>query len=216
VYIKYPRTKHLPFSASMTDDDKVIESLDAFQNERIIITIKMDGENTTMYRDFIHARSIDSGYHESRTWVKNLHSQIAYKIPKGWRVCGENLYAKHSIHYKNLPSYFMIYSIWDNENVCLDWEMVETWADTLGIPTAPVIYEGLFDEQRLQDLAVFGFDVYKGTYNGDECEGYVVRVKRAFDYNQFGNCVAKYVRENHVQTDEHWKDKPVIKNLLRR
>jgi hypothetical protein len=36
--------------------------------------------------------------------VANLHAQVGWKIPPGWRVYGENLFARHSIHYRHLPN----------------------------------------------------------------------------------------------------------------
>jgi hypothetical protein len=46
-YIKYPRTPHLPWSESLDDDDFVIEDVDALFENEIVMTEKMDGENTT-------------------------------------------------------------------------------------------------------------------------------------------------------------------------
>lgn len=68
-----------------------------------------------------HARSVDSRHHISRDWLAQFHSSIAYNIPEGWRICGEYLYAKHSIFYENLPSYFLGFSIWNEKkmNACL-------------------------------------------------------------------------------------------------
>ncbi|MEL7307213.1 MAG: RNA ligase family protein, partial [Pseudomonadota bacterium] len=37
-------------------------------------------------------------------------------------MCGENLYARHSISYNNLPSYFMAFSVWNELNQCLSWQ----------------------------------------------------------------------------------------------
>lgn len=106
MYYKYPSTFHLPWSQGITNDDKILKNLSNFYNKKIVVTIKMDGESCTMYRDKIHARSIDSKNHPSRHWVKQFHSTIKYNIPKNWRICGENLFAKHSIFYNNLPSFF--------------------------------------------------------------------------------------------------------------
>ena len=106
--MKYPRTFHLPNSPGRSSDDKVHADLSVFQGKNLMATIKMDGENTTMTRDTVHARSLDSNDHESQHWVKSLWSQIRFNIPEGWRVCGENLFAKHSIAYKNLGSYFHV------------------------------------------------------------------------------------------------------------
>jgi hypothetical protein len=100
-YVKYPRTYHLPWSDGATDDDRVLTDEDLetnFAGRTVVVTEKMDGENTTMYNDCIHARSPDSGPHPSRDWVKNLHAQIQWQIPEGWRISGENLYATHTLH----------------------------------------------------------------------------------------------------------------------
>jgi len=42
----------------------------------VVVTEKMDGENTTMYCDNIHARSIDGRHHPSRDWVKMTVGEI--------------------------------------------------------------------------------------------------------------------------------------------
>lgn len=45
-HIKYPRTFHLPYSLSKTDDDKTFESDDLFKSmNKVYCSIKMDGEN---------------------------------------------------------------------------------------------------------------------------------------------------------------------------
>ena len=62
--IKYPRTPHLPYSMSKTDDDKTLPDDSQFEDMNVVVTIKMDGENTTIYPDgYVHARSLDgTGY----------------------------------------------------------------------------------------------------------------------------------------------------------
>ena len=93
--VKYPRTYHLPFSKNMNEDDRMLSSMDSFKDKRVVVTVKMDGENTTMYNDYIHARSLDSQSNITRSWVKNFWSNIKSDIPAGYRICGENLFAKH-------------------------------------------------------------------------------------------------------------------------
>jgi len=46
-------------------------------------------------------------------------------------------------------------------------------------------------------------------------EGYVVRRAASFAYEDFQTSVAKWVRPNHIQTDEHWMHKAVIPNGLK-
>jgi hypothetical protein len=45
-------------------------------------------------------------------------------------------------------------------------------------------------------------------------EGYVVRLASSFKFDDFNKSVAKFVRKNHVQTNEHWT-KNWIKNGLK-
>ncbi|MBY9078162.1 RNA ligase family protein [Paenibacillus sp. HN-1] len=206
--MKYPKTMHLPWSRSYTDDDKILRDTDHFIGQEVVITEKMDGENTTMYADFIHARSLDSKDHASRHYVKTLHGGIRYLIPEGYRLCGENMYAKHSLFYSSLPSYFMLFSVWDERNICLSWDDTAAWAHKLEIPHVPVLYRGIWSEEAAKQCYT------KQSRCGGEQEGYVVRLAGDFPYEDFKRSVAKFVRKNHVQTDEHWLSKPVEPNTL--
>jgi hypothetical protein len=209
--VKYPRTYHLPWSENMNDDDRMMSDKDMewFKNQHIVITEKMDGENTTMYRSGIHARSVNSRSHISQEWVKNFHASIAYEIPEGWRICGENLYAKHSIEYQELPSYFLGFSIWDDQNMCLSWDQTLEWFELLGITPVREMYRGIF-ENRLHEWMMEDF-VW------EKMEGYVLRPRGAFHYKDFRYRTAKFVRKNHIQTVQHWKHgQPVTPNKLRK
>ena len=205
--IKYPRTMHLPWSPGMTDDDRMIDNMDGFHGQRVVVTAKMDGENTTLYRDYMHARSIEYESHPSRSWVRALHARVGRDIPEGWRICGENLFAKHSIKYDKLADYFQVFSVWDEGNVCLSWETTCEWAALFDLRTVPVLYQGPWDEKLVRGL-------YTPTFGGDPCEGYVVRVAGDFRYREFRRKVAKYVRAGHVQTDKHWKRQELERNGL--
>lgn len=206
-WVKYPRTHHLPWSAGVNDDDRVLGSLSAFHGKRVIVTEKMDGENTTLYRDYTHARSVDGRGHPSRNWVKQFWSGISADIPDGWRVCGENLYARHSIHYAALPSYFMGFSIWNEGNVCLGWDETMEWFTLLGITPVPVLYDELFDEKTIRHL-------WQESRWGHS-EGYVVRLAEPIGYGEFRQKVGKFVRKGHVQTIRHWmQGQPIERNGL--
>jgi len=208
-YVKYPRTYHLPWSDGMNEDDRMMPSIIGFQNQEVVVTEKLDGENTSMYRDHIHARSIDSGNHNSRNWVKNFWSSISYEIPEGWRICGENLYAVHSLKYEPLYSYFFGFSVWTDKNVCLSWEETLEWFDLLGIIPVPVLYRGPFDKNKIESLWT--------PYDYDRKEGYVVRVAGEINYGQFREKVGKFVRANHVNTAKHWfHGQRIERNSLRR
>lgn len=203
---KYPRSPHLPWSESNTSDDVFLFGTEHFDGKEIVITEKMDGENTTMYRDGIHARSVDGRHHPSRDWVKALHGNICREIPEGWRLCGENLYARHSIAYEELDSYFYLFSIWNEKNESLAWVEVLEWAEILGLKTVPQLYSGDWNEKKAREI----------TANLDTTtqEGCVIRLAGQFHYNEFGKSLAKWVRKAHVQTDKHWMFSEIIPNQL--
>ena len=206
-YYKYPRTYHLPFSDGYTADDKVLKTDDLFLNTDVVITEKMDGENTSIYKDFYHARSLDSKHKEYHSWLLGYMKQFQYLIPDNWRICGEYLYAKHSIKYYDLPSYFLVFSVWNENNVCLSWDDTEVFCGELGLTTVPVLYQGKYNTAIVKKISED--TVFRGR------EGIVVRNKAAFSYDSFSENIAKYVRENHVQTDEHWSLGKIEINLLK-
>lgn len=201
--MKYPRTPHLPSSQGFTSDDKVLKSIYHLIGKRVVVTEKRDGENTTMGRDYIHARSLDSKYHVSRDWVKSLWANTRCNIPSGWRICGENLYATHSIHYDELETYFEVFSVWDGMT-CLSWDDTELIMTLVDLQMVPVLFRGVYEGQKFEDL----LDLNKQ-------EGYVIRIEDGFKYEDFGTSVAKWVRKGHVQSDDHWMNKKVIPNELK-
>ncbi|MER8185088.1 RNA ligase family protein [Kitasatospora sp. NPDC094015] len=199
----YPRTAHLPWSPGASADDLRAGDLSGFAGLEVVVTEKLDGENTTLYRDGLHARSLDSAHHPSRAWVKALQGRIAHAIPPGRRVCGENLYARHSIRYDDLDSWFSAFSVWDGEH-CLGWDDTVRFARRLGVPTPPVLWRGVFDERALRALRL----------DTERQEGYVVRTVAGFGRAEFARRVAKWVRPAHVRTGTHWMHAAVVPNGL--
>lgn len=165
--------------------------------------------NCTMYNDHIHARSLESKDHPSRHFVKGIWSSVKHRIPEGWRICGENLFAKHSIHYQDLDSYFQVFSVWNEKNVCLDWFNTGVFCRSLGLKTVPMIWTGKYDKHDICDF----FTTYR---NNRDIEGYVIRLSDEFHYDDFDKSVAKFVRKNHVQTDEHWMNQKMVPNHLKK
>jgi len=203
--VKYPRTYHLPWSPGLTSDDRKMSDLSQLEGHEVVITLKMDGEQTTIYPDgYCHARSLDSGDHESRHWVKRLASEVGPQIPPNWRICGENLFAKHSILYNDLPSYFLMFSIWDGLT-CLSWAETEEWAKLLGLHTVQTLAYGQYVAEPWPHWQ---------NWETQGNEGYVVRRADSFHYREFRQKVGKYVRASHVHTHGHWMREQITKNGL--
>lgn len=205
--VKYPSTPHLPWSLSVTNDDKIITSLGGLVSDDVVVLEKLDGENTSLYRHGLHARSLTYSYHESRSWLRRFHASIAHLIPEDKKLCGEGMFAKHSIFYDNLESYFLLFSIWNEAGFCLSWDDTLAMADQIGVKIVPVLYRGPWDEKMLRDLPK-KMDLTKQ-------EGYVIRPAASFHISEFSSRVAKFVRKGHVQTDEHWTRTEIVPNLLR-
>jgi len=212
--VKYPRTYHLPWSLGRTSDDKILTLADLeamFEGEEIVLSEKLDGENTTIHSDGrCHARSLDSVAHISRTWVRALAAQVALDLPKGWRVCGENLFARHSIGYDRLPSYFIVIGIYDADNNCLSWADTVEWCELLDMTPVPTLYWGVWERGLIKK-----FNAKSPSFYGPEREGYVVRVADSFGYSDFARHTAKFVRPNHVdESDTHWMFQDIVRNEL--
>ncbi len=204
---KYPRTQHFSFSEGATSDDKIISDDHIFDGMDIVITTKMDGENTTVYPNgTFHARSMDSKHRDYHSWLLAKIPRFSYKIPEGYRLCGEYLYARHSIGYDDLPDYFMVFSIWNEDNDCLSWSETKEWCNKIGVITVPELYVGPFDVDLVKKIAKE--TVAKGQ------EGIVVRNVNGFNASDFNKNIAKFVRANHVQTDEHWTQQKIVPNGL--
>lgn len=205
--VKYPRTLHLPWSPGICCDDKVLDDLSALEAAaEVVLTLKMDGESTTIYPDgHVHARSVDSGPHPSRSYVRRLAGRVAHDLPPGLRLCGENLYAVHSIRYTDLADHFLLYNVWQDD-VCLSWADTVTWAGLLGLATVPEVHRGPWPGRD-------GLDALFAPH-ADRHEGFVVRRADAFPAAEFGRSVAKWVRPSHVQTDQHWMTQQVEVNRL--
>ncbi|MFJ7626422.1 RNA ligase family protein [Streptomyces sp. NPDC097595] len=199
----YPRTPHLPWSPGATSDDVRMTDLAALAGTEVVVTEKLDGENTTLYADGLHARSLDSAHHPSRTWVKALQARVGPRVPRGWRICGENMFARHSLAYDALESHFYGFSVWDGDR-CLGWDRTVEFLRSLGIPAPPVLWRGVFDAKALRALKP----------DTGRQEGYVVRPAASFPAALFGRVVGKWVRPGHVVTDTHWMHAEVVENGL--
>lgn len=231
---KYPRTYHLPFSPEIHSDDKTHRCPWVFEGAEVVIMEKLDGGNCCLHNGRVYARSTgQEADHGSFDPVKTIHKMKTLGDWKRY-FYGENLYGIHSIEYDVLPDIFFLFGIkssfpilsdpdlaamWREdprtfkelmgdepliENRWYSWDEVKAEAANLGFQTVPEVFRGTF--KTLKEIRSFmDAEVRKPSAFGPTREGFVIRLARGFDDDQFSNCVAKYVREGHVQSDEHWK-----------
>ncbi|WP_223641420.1 RNA ligase family protein [Rhodobacter sp. TJ_12] len=182
-----------------------MSSLDGLMVEDLVVTEKMDGENTTIHAGGSHARSPDSRYHPSRDWLKAFAAAISPHLEEGERIVGENLYARHSVAYDALPSYFLGFA-WIVGDEVQSWDLTQARFEELGIQPVPTLYRGPYRTGLLEDLAR-ALDVSKQ-------EGFVARSADSFAESDMARRVGKYVRKGHIQSEIHWMKAELIPNKL--
>lgn len=208
-HTKYPKTYHLPISKEVKNDDKTLKDYSNFEGNEVVVTVKMDGENTTLYHDGLHARSLNSKHNWTRDWLVAWYMSIKYFLPSDIALNVEYMYAKHSIEYNDLDHYVYILNAWkqySNGIFFLSWDEVHELSERFEIPTPRVLYKGVWDEKKIKEIA--------NTFDTTANEGFVVRNINSFPYDEFSKNVGKFVREGHVQTSDHWL-KNTYKNKLK-
>ena len=209
--VKFPRIRHVPWSPGKTKDEISISDDDLvsrFRSWQVVVEEKLDGEGSSLYSHHYHARSLDSGGAAWRSWLKAAHAKIAHEIPDGWRIVGENMYAVHTIEYAALPSYFFVFGVYDEKGYAIAWDDTVEIAGMLGFPTAPVLWRGEYDEEKVK-----GCWTGESRFGGKQ-EGYVMRLAGRIAPGLHTRSVVKYVREGHVQTTHHWRHAMIRKNGL--
>lgn len=202
--VAYPRTMHLPWSpmrkgtGHATDDRKMADTA-AFQGREVVVTLKRDGQNTSVYgpdprgdgAGYVHARSTGPLATPDSDRMKALAAELGADIPVDWRVVGEDMTRTHGIRYTNLAPgprwFFEVFSVWSEANQSLDWDTVATWSALLGLRTVPVVYRGPWDEAAVRRAGNVT------TYDGDPVEGYVVRVASEYSLAEHRRLVGKFV-----------------------
>lgn len=217
---KYPRSFHLPWSPGGTSDDKRMLDVSGLVGAPLVVTEKCDGSNLTYTRQGVFSRSHSRApVHASFDLAKATHGQIGHFLSDGLSIFCEYCYAVHSIAYEGLPGYSLVFGVRDDaRSLWWPWSMVVEQADELQLPTVPLLFEGqVGSERELEELTTSlaqGPSVFGGLR-----EGVVVRLAGEFSDEAFPRSLAKWVRRDHVTTDEHWlhqEIKPQKLDLTRR
>lgn len=203
---KYPRTYHFPSSPGVQSDDKIMKDIDRLIGVPVTITEKLDGSNVTLCNGEVYSRAVSSpSQHAWHGMVRKHHAWKTRDLGPDYKICGEDMYAIHSIEYDGFreSETFRVFNIlykdtWlsfdDRANVC----------QQLGLLMTPVWQRGAVFNSR-QDIDNWLSTSMKiGSRLGPDIEGFVIQIEDAFHQDDFRNCLAKYVRAGHVQTDQHW------------
>jgi hypothetical protein len=232
-FVKYPRTPHLFGSTGTADDKHLGERASArfLADPSLIVEEKLDGTNVGVHFDaagrlVLQCRGhlVTAGMHPQydlfKQWTGVKRDVLADRLRGRYILFGEWLYARHSVHYRQLPHYFFEFDIYDKEAAAfLSLDRRLRLIGGTGVRTVPVVHTGPL---RKDDLpALVGPSRYDSRFDNpttnrpdDVMEGLYLRTEK--DGVVTGR--AKYVRPEFVERvklSEHWQHQPVVPNLLR-
>lgn len=231
-FSKFPRTPHL-FGSKGTDDDKHLgesESNKFIADQSLIVEEKIDGTNVGIHfsasgeqvlqcRGHLITEGMHPQYDLFKQWAMVKRAVLEEMLRDRYILFGEWVYARHTIHYRNLSHYFFEFDIYDKQNqVFLDLETRLGMLAETGIQTVPVVHMGELKRSELGDLigpSKFGShfenpinnrvdQLMEGIYLRTESRGVVT-----------GR--AKFVRPEFVEKikqSTHWQYQQMVPNLL--
>ncbi|CTQ55741.1 hypothetical protein LP7551_04287 [Roseibium album] len=248
--IKYPRTRHLEGSrlqiGDLSDDQRIAD----LAGKLLIVEEKVDGANCALSYEADAIPRLQSrghfltGGHRERhfdlfkTWASVHAARLFEALGCRYIMYGEWMYAKHTVFYDQLPSYFLEFDLYDrfSEQFLSTAQRREV---LFGLPVmpVPVVHKGevasveqvrslvrssLFKSsqwrQSLQEAAEISGNrmemVEQQTEDSDLSEGLYLKLED--DRNVVGRF--KFVRADFVQaiaaSDGHWQSRPILPNRL--
>src|SRR5690242_19652726 len=165
-FTKYPRTPHL-FGSKGTDDDKHLNEADSLRflaDESLIVEEKVDGTNVGIHfqpdgemvlqcRGHLITEGMHPQYDLFKQWAAVKRFVLEDAIEDRFILFGEWLYARHSVHYRQLSHYFFEFDIFDKQlESFLNLEQRLILLDGIGIETVPVLKTGKIHREELESL----------------------------------------------------------------
>lgn len=250
--IRYPRTVHIQGSRKSGDDFELTDLSfeEALSGKHVVYEIKIDGSNCGISfednRMILQSRGheLRGGPREKeflqfRMWANRFQHDLFDVLGNRYIMYGENMYAKHTVFYDNLPHYIFEFDVFDKEKqLFLSTKARSKLLEGLSYQAVPVVYEGT--AITLDHLKSFiGKSKYKTnnwqdnlckqaietnqpvemvksqTDTSDLDEGIYIKVET--DEHTVGRY--KYVRDSFTNTilnqfGNHWHDRPILPNLL--
>jgi ATP-dependent RNA circularization protein (DNA/RNA ligase family) len=177
------------------------------------ITEKVDGANVGIVKGkkdkwVLQKRRglADEGVHAQFSffwnWARHNIDKIL-NIPSGWIIYGELCFAKHHVSYDMLPSYFLVFDIWDGRRYIKDSDGV---VDYLGFQHVPILHVGYIDDV----IELERFITTSNLATESVMEGIVVKNYRK---QTRGKLVRpEFMKE--IEDEGHWMHKSYSKNVL--
>jgi atypical dual specificity phosphatase len=226
--IKFPRTHHIfgLEGTGVTRDDLILDEkeIEKYLNCLLVLEEKVDGANLGIsinedYKIVYQNRSHYVTYATS-TQFKGLqkweqtHSGELFQIlePNRHIIYGEWCYAKHSIHYTDLPNYFIAFDIFDKkENKFVSRKRLVEILKKTTIPVVPIIDKKTFTSVKEIKEELIKYLDTKSRYRDGPVEGIYIRKNK----DGFLERRCKIVRPDFIQgIEEHWMKSGLIRNTI--
>lgn len=242
---KYPKTFHIEGSKGVVEDDQVAlgdlehvvveEKLDGSE-----VSLFFESPcNLSVWHRNNPATGEEFG--KLKEWAYTNYGQLEELLGSRYVLFGEWLFAKHTVFYDQLPSYLFAYDVWDSEEgVWFSTSKRREFLSDLDIEHVPVVYEGkaseIEDLENLMKIRMLDFrsDNVTNTFI-DHVESIGLDVETVLDETELGYLPEglyikeetetetvgwfKYIRPEFIETilgsGSHWKDRPLISNLLK-
>jgi len=128
-FIAFPKTPHLSGSAVVDDDQTVsISDLGTFlkTSQRLVVQEKVDGANVSVHFEYewvpvlqkrsgLIGQSEKAQYNVFRDYVFEHMESLFSVLSTRYCLFGEWLWNQHAVCYDSLPSYLLIFDIYDKE-----------------------------------------------------------------------------------------------------
>lgn len=220
--VKFPRTPHLAWlCAGSPRDDKVLAPCDAdlFYKKSVVIEEKIDGANIGIAvdsegkliawnRGTLLGQKSHPQFAALWPWLAQRQNLLVNALGNNLILFGEWCFAKHSIHYTDLPDWFLVFDVYNREDKKF-WSVSKRneLAKELGLSVVPQIIKTKIDSVSDADNWI-----KRSCFASCKAEGIYIRFEEGENLVQR----AKLVNPNFTQQiSEHWSSKPLVRNHLR-
>lgn len=219
-FIKFPSTPHLTTLPGVeVRDDKVFNTAERedFLSHELRIEEKVDGANLGLSFDAegnIQAQNRGAYLHlpgsgqwkKLEQWIEPHLDGLFEVLGERYILFGEWCYAQHSVHYDQLPDWFLGFDLYDKQaHRFLSAERRNALFQHMQIAQVPELARGHFTLEQLQDL------MRQSKLSDHPAEGLYLR----FDEGDWLAQRAKLVRAGFIQAmEQHWARTGIRPNQL--
>ncbi len=219
MFRKYEKTFRIPISQAKVRGKFYLshKEVAALLRGNVVIEEKLDGANTGVVRHkkgftlqkrgSLVGPSEHAQFNYLHSWANRDKYNQLMKIPVGYIIYTELLYAVHHIYYEELPDYVIIIDVWNGRKY-LNRKEKERFCEKHDLVLAPLIAEGHFNKDEL-----FGLIPLVSAY-GKQIEGVVVKkYHRKNKLYKKGKIVLPDFF-NALENSKHWTRNPYKRNKL--